>query len=336
MVATVKRALFALVTLLVVLWLVPSPEPRPPVREDRLALGTLVTVKLYGDADSLASLFPLAFAQFDRADSLMSRYRDDSEVAAIERAAGQVVAPSPAVRAVLERSLHWARACEGAFDPTVGALTRLWNFPDAAAAPDSASVDSALALVDYRALVVSERGVHLVRAGVRLDLGAAAKGYAVDQAVEALRSGGVQSGLIEAGGDIRYWGEKPDGHLWRFGIQHPRDPNHYFEVEDIGLAAIATSGDYQQYFSEGGRRYHHILDPQSGWPARRLISATVWAETAMDADILSTAVFVLGAERGLELIEELPRVEALVFTETAGGLESKATSGVQGRFRFVD
>ena len=178
--------------------------------------------------------------------------------------------------------------------------------------------------------------MHLARTGVRLDLGAAAKGYAVDQAVQALRSGGVQSGLIEAGGDIRYWGEKPDGHLWRFGIQHPRDPNRYFEVEDIGLAAIATSGDYQQYFSEGGQRYHHILDPQSGWPARRLISATVWAETAMDADILSTAVFVLGAERGLELIEESPRVEALVFTETAGGLESKATSGVQGRFRFVD
>ena len=284
----------------------------------------------------MTSLFPLAFAQFDLADSLMSRYRDDSEVAVIERAAGRVVVPSPSVHHVLERSVHWARVCEGSFDPTIGALTRLWNFPDAIAAPDSASVDSALALVDYRTLVVNEDGVYLARPGVRLDLGAAAKGYAVDQAVEALRSGGAQSGLIEAGGDIRYWGEKPDGHLWRFGIQHPRDLDRYFEVEDIGLPAIATSGDYQQYFWEGTNRHHHILDPQSGWPARRLISATVWAETAMDADILSTAVFVLGAERGLELIEELPSVEALVFNETAGGLESKATSGVQGRFRFVD
>lgn len=336
MLATVKRALFALATLLVVLWLVPSPEPQPPVREDRLALGTLVTIKLYGDRESLASLFPLAFTQFDRVDSLMSRYRDDSEVAAIERAAGRAVVPSPAVHHVLERSLYWARVSEGAFDPTVGALTHLWNFPDAVAAPDSASVDSALALVDYRALALDERGVQLTRAGVRLDLGAAAKGYAVDQAVEALRSGGALSGLIEAGGDIRYWGQKPDGHQWRFGIQHPRDPNQYFEVDDIGLAAIATSGDYQQYFSDGEQRYHHILDPQNGWPARRLISATVWAETAMDADILSTAVFVLGAQRGLELVEQWPRVEALVFTETAGGLESQATSGVQGRFRFVD
>ena len=336
MAVIVKRAIFALATLLVVLWIVPSPEPQPPVREDRLALGTLVTVKLYGDDEAMTSLFPLAFAQFDLADSLMSRYRDDSEVAAIERAGGRSVVPSPAVHHVLERSIHWARACEGAFDPTVGALTRLWNFPDATAVPDSASVDSALALVDYRALVVNEHGVHLARADVRLDLGAAAKGYAVDQAVEALRSGGAQSGLIEAGGDIRYWGEKPDGHLWRFGIQHPRDPNRYFEVEDIGLSAIATSGDYQQYFLKDTQRYHHIIDPQSGWPARRLISATIWAETAMDADILSTAVFVLGAKRGLELVEQWPRVEALIFTDTAGGLKSQATSGVQGRFRFVD
>ncbi len=336
MVAIAKRALFALAALALVLWIAPSSEPQLPVREDRLALGTLVTIKLYGERASTEQLFAQAFAQFDRVDSLMSRYRPDSELAAIEAAAGRSVQPSAAVRDVLVRSLYWARACDGAFDPTIGSLTRLWNFPDASSAPDSAAIDSVLALVDYRDVYIDDSGVRLLRSGMHIDLGASAKGYAVDQAVEQLRAAGVSAGLIEAGGDIRYWGTKPDGFPWRFGIQHPRDAERYFEVEDVGLAAIATSGDYQQYFDEAGRRYHHILDPQSGWPASGLISATVWAETAMDADILSTAIFVLGADRGLELVEKWPRVEALVFSETESGLQSRATSGVQGRFRFVD
>ncbi len=332
----VKRAFFALAALAFVLWLAPLSEPQPPVREDRLALGTLVTIKLYGEEPLMKPLFAPAFAEFERVDSLMSRYRTDGEVAAIEAATGRFVRCSSATQEVLKRTLHWARACDGAFDPTVGPLTRLWNFPDALDVPDSAAVDSALALVDFRALRVEEGGAMLQRQGMRLDLGAAAKGYAVDRAVARLRDAGASAGLIEAGGDIRYWGEKPDGSPWHFGIQHPRDPGRYFEVEDIGLAAIATSGDYEQYIESGGQRYHHILDPHSGWPARGLISATVWAQTAMDADILSTAIFVLGAERGLQLVEEWPQVEALVFSEDGGGLRSRATSGVQGRFRFVD
>jgi thiamine biosynthesis lipoprotein len=212
----------------------------------------------------------------------------------------------------------------------------LWNFPDARSVPDSAAIDSALVLVDYAALSLEAGFVRLHREGLQLDLGAAAKGYAVDRAVVLLRGLGVAAGLIEAGGDIRYWGEKPDGSPWRFGIQHPRKPEKYFEVEDLGLAAIATSGDYEQYFEQGGRRYHHILNPRNGWPAQGLISATVWAQTAMDADILSTAVFVLGPNAGLQLAEDLPEVEALIFSEGEDGLRSWVTSGVQGRFRFVE
>ena len=107
-------------------------------------------------------------------------------------------------------------------------------------------------------------------------------------------------------------------------------------MEDLGLVAIATSGDYEQYFEWEGDRYHHLLDPRTGYPARRCISATVWAGTALDADILSTAVFVLGPERGLELVEGLAGVETLVFFERDGQLEHRASSGVGDRFRFVD
>jgi len=171
---------------------------------------------------------------------------------------------------------------------------------------------------------------------LRLDLGAAAKGYAVDRMVAVLEKFGVAAGLIDAGGDIRYWGEKPDGRPWVFGVQHPRYPERYIEVEDLGLAAIATSGDYEQYFEWEGKRYHHLLDPTTGYPARTCISATVWASTAMDADILSTAVFVLGPERGLELVAGLQGVEALVFFERDGQLEYRSSAGVTGRFHFVE
>jgi thiamine biosynthesis lipoprotein len=335
--AIIKRVLFALVALALVLWLMPSPEPVPPVREDRMALGTLVTIKLYGDENKIRPLFAGAYAEFERVDSLMSRYRTDGDVARIESAElGRVVACSPELLQVLQRSLYWARESAGAFDPTIGALTRLWDFPDVEVVPDSASIVAALAQVGYRALHIEDGGARLGRAGIHLDLGAAAKGFAVDRAVAYLQAAGVGAGLIEAGGDIRYWGEKPDGSVWRFGVQHPRNPQKYFEVEDIGIVAIATSGDYEQYFEQDGMRYHHILDPASGWPAVGTVSATIWAQTAMDADILATAVFVLGPERGLELAEQWPEVEALIFTEGTDGLQSRATSGIQSRFRFVE
>lgn len=335
--AIIKRMTFALAALALVLWLIPSPEPVPPVREDRMALGTLVTIKLYGDENKMRPLFAGAYAEFERVDSLMSHYRTDGEVARIESAEeGHTVACSPELLQVLGRSLYWAQKSEGAFDPTIGPLTHLWGFPDVEVAPDSASIVAALVQVGYEALYIEDEGVRLGRTGIRLDLGAAAKGFAVDRAVAHLQAAGVGAGLIEAGGDIRYWGEKPDGSEWRFGVQHPRNPQKYFEVEDIGLVAIATSGDYEQYFEQDGIRYHHILDPTRGWPAVGTISATIWAQTAMDADILATAVFVLGPERGLELAEQWPDVEALIFTEESGELQSQATSGIQSRFRFVE
>ena len=119
-------------------------------------------------------------------------------------------------------------------------------------------------------------------------------------------------------------------------FQHPRDPQRYIEVDDLGLAALATSGEYPQYFEWEGARYHHLLDPRTGYPARACASATVWAGTALDADILSTAVFVLGPERGLELVEGLAGVETLIFFERDGQREHRASSGVVDRFRFVD
>ena len=331
-----KRILLAAGGLALVLYFLPPPPPAEPVREGRLVLGTLVTVKLYGDAEVVRLPVERAYAALDRVDSLMSRYRDDGALRRLEQTAQKGVQTPAELAAVLARSQRFAALTGGAFDCTVGALSRLWNFPDALAPPDSAAVDSALALVGYEGLQVEGKIVRIGRPGTRLDLGAAAKGYAVDRMVAVFEEAGIAGGLIDAGGDIRYWGAKPDGRPWVFGVQHPRDPKRYIEVDDLGLAAIATSGDYQQYFEWEGARYHHLLDPRTGYPARACASATVWAGTALDADILSTAVFVLGPERGLALVAELEGVEALVFYERDGQLEYRASAGVDGRFRFME
>lgn len=332
-----KKLLLAAVGLLLVALLL---RPRPGgqlVEVRRLAMGTLVAVKLYEDQAKAAPLIDEAFAEIGRIDSLMSRYIEESEANQLERlAVDRAVTCSPEMALVLQQSQRYARLTGGAFDVTIGPLTRLWNFPDVAAPPAAGRIDSALALVGYQAVEVEGRQVRITRPGARLDLGGAAKGYAVDRAVDRLRERGVEQGLIEAGGDIRFWGEKPDGRPWRFGIQHPRDPARYIQVEDIGLAAIATSGDYEQFFELAGKRYHHILDPTTGYPAEGAISATVWAKTALEADILSTAVFILGPERGIVWVETLPETEALVFFSEGDSLYHRASSGVEGRLHFSE
>lgn len=332
-----KRSLLALGGLAVVLYLLPSPQPAAPVRADRLLLGTLVTVKLYGDEAAVRPHLEAAYAEIARVDSSLNHYREGSALRQLEQQAR--LAPtrgSAGLMAVLTRCQHFAALTAGAFDCTVGALTSLWNFPDATAPPTSAQVDSARALVGYEGLDVAAQSFQINAPGLRLDLGAAAKGYAVDRAVAAMQEVEVAAGIIEAGGDIRYWGEKPDGRPWLFGVQHPRAPEQYLAVEDLGLAAIATSGDYQQYFEWEGARYHHLLDPKTGYPAQRCISATVWATTALDADILSTAVFVLGPDQGLALVESLTDVEGFIFFERDGQLMHRASTGMRGRFRFCN
>ena len=217
-----KRSLLAVGGLAVVLYFLPSPQPTAPVRANRLLLGTLVTVKLYGDEAVVRPHIEAAYAEFSRVNSAMSHYREDSALRRLEQQAQLAPTRGPAgLLAVLTRSQHFAALTDGAFDCTVGALTSLWNFPDAVAPPASAQIDSALALVGYEGLEVAAQSLRINRPGLRLDLGAAAKGYAVDQAVAAMQKLGVEAGVIEAGGDIRYWGEKPDGRPWLFGVQHP-------------------------------------------------------------------------------------------------------------------
>ena len=308
-----------------------------PFQRHHLAMGTVVTLSLYVGESEADGFFDLAIAEIERVESLLSSYSDSSETSRINRqAARERVALGPELREVMARSIELGRRTGGAVEVSLGALTRLWGCPDATAPPEAAAVDSARRHTGGEFIVLDADSVYFRDPGLRLDLGASAKGYCVDRAVAVLVAAGAEAGVVEAGGDIRYWGSKPGDAAWRFGVQHPRTADRLVVVEDLGTAALATSGDYEQFYEHGGRRYHHLLDPATGYPAGRAVSATAWAASALEADLLATAFFVMGPEAAVYWAEAEPGVEALVFYDRDGQLLHVASSGLQGRMQIPE
>ncbi|HBB40503.1 MAG: thiamine biosynthesis protein ApbE [Nitrospirae bacterium CG18_big_fil_WC_8_21_14_2_50_70_55] len=276
-------------------------------------MDTVVEVTITGVAERRArGLAQEVFALFDQVEREMSSFRDDSTVSAIGHAAPAWVAISPDLAAVLREALRVAALSGGGFDPTIGAVTRLWGFGEEGGhRPETQALQAALATVGYPHLALEQGRARLVYPKSGLDLGGIAKGYAVDRAAELLARAGVGGAIVNAGGDIRVLGHRPDGHPWHIGIQHPRDPEKLFTTLEVTDTAVVTSGDYERYFIEDGVRYHHILDPATGEPARACQSVTVVTKSAMTGDALATAAFVLGPERGLALLQQAGAAAAI-------------------------
>jgi thiamine biosynthesis lipoprotein len=294
-------------------------------------MDTLVTITVVSDSRQEADeALEAAFDEIRRLEELLSFWTEDSEIAAIYQNAGvRPVSVSPETLEVVERSLHIAEKTGGAFDPTVGPVMRLWDFREKRM-PTEKEIEGKLGLVDYRKVVVDRENstVYLEVKGMSFDTGGIAKGYAVDRAVELLRKHGMESGLVAIAGDIRGFGPR----TWRIGIRDPRgegdeDVMAALELKD---GAVSTSGDYERYFVLGGKRYHHLLYPKTGLPARGLWSATVIADEAVLTDGFSTGIFVLGPDRGLALIESLG-MEAVVVAE---GGKTHTTSGIRDRITW--
>ncbi|MDI6870521.1 MAG: FAD:protein FMN transferase [Bacillota bacterium] len=264
------------------------------------AMDTLVSVTVYGPRAVESGR--AALAEFQRLDKLLSAYRSDSDLGRVNAAAGKEAARvSRETVELVALALRYAALSGGKFDPTVGPLVRLWGIEAGRAEPPApGEVEEARRLVDYRRVMVDVPGrrLYLPEPGMALDLGGVAKGYAAERAVELLRQRGVKSALIDAGGNIVALGARPDGSPWRIGLRHPRRPGEVLGVVEVVNRAVVTSGDYERYFEAGGRRYHHLLDPAAGYPAEGLQSVTVVGPSSTVADILSTAAFVLGPERG--------------------------------------
>lgn len=277
------------------------------------------------------------FKVFDEVNRQMSEWNEASPVSAINRGAGGVPVNAPAeLRAILGRAREVSERSGGAFDVTWATLAGLWDFQAISPhRPSAAEIERATSLVDYRMVEVDEAAgtVRLARPGMKIGLGGIAKGYALARAAAVLRSRAVRSFLLSAGGQVLAEGGEAEAGPWRVGIRDPRGTRHdFFAVIELDRGSVSTSGDYERYFHLDGERYHHILDPRTGTPSRGLRAATVVAPDPVLADALSTAVMVLGRERGLNLAATFPDVEALVVDEHGG---VQATPGLDRRLRIV-
>jgi FAD:protein FMN transferase len=304
------------------------------VARSQVSMGTAIQLSAWTTDEAAAvAAFDRVFLEFDRLDALMSVWKEGSDILRINAVAGKsAVAVSPEVREVLHASQELSELTGGKFDVTFGALSGLWKFDQDidGRVPDRSQIAPRLPLINYRALQIDDRAgtALLARAGMQVNLGGIGKGYAIDRAVTILRGGGLTDFMIQAGGDLFVAGRRGD-RPWRVGLQDPRGkPNALFAAIELTDAAFSTSGDYERFFMRDGRRYHHILDPDTGEPAQRCRSVTIMARTSTVADGLATGVFILGGEQGMALIEKLPDVEGVIVT---GDNQVQVSSGLKGR-----
>ena len=283
-----------------------------------------------------------AFAAVQQVDRDMSLYRPESDIGRLNRLSGQnETAIGRSTAAVLQASLGVGRNSRGALDVTITPLLNQWGFYSVRKeAPGSRQLDAALALVDYRRVHfdANKGTVRLGRRGMQLDFGGVAKGFAVDQAVDALRAHGVPQGMVNAGGDLALLGRHPDGDPWIVGVQHPLTPARLLLALSLDGGAVATSGNYLRYRVYGGRRYGHLLHPRHGYPADTALSMTVVVPTAMRADALATAALVMGHD-GLAWLGSQPGVEAVMISRSPSRpyrLLVHASRGLRDRLTLFD
>ncbi len=278
-------------------------------------MGTRVHVEFFhADEARAESLLADVMGEMHRIDHAFSSYKESSELSRLNREAGRDwVAVSDEMMDLLSKAHHMSELTGGAFDITYASVGRYYDYR-AGKAPDDETIESAVQAIDYRYVErdVAGRRVRYRRPEVYIALGGIAKGHAVDRAVSLLQAAGVEQASVSAGGDSRIIGDRR-GQPWRVGIRHPRDEGKVSAVLPLVDTAVSTSGDYERFFERDGERFHHILDPTTGRSADGAWSVTILGPEATFTDGLSTSVFVLGPERGLELIDRLPGVDAIII-----------------------
>jgi thiamine biosynthesis lipoprotein len=298
-------------------------------------MGTVVEVTLVGENEEEAKKGSLqAFQEIKRIEALMSQWIESSDVSQINRSAGKGWRKvSSETMEVIKTAQKIAGLSEGGFDVTVGPLVELWRRArEKGIPPSNEDVKRTLKLVNFKELSADpERGVYLRKERMSVDVGGIAKGYAVDKAFERLRNLGYKNLIVNAGGDLRAGGSKFD-QPWTIGIQHPRESQKIMAKVSISDEAIATSGDYEKFFTHQGNRYHHILNPKDGFPTVGCQSVTIIGKDGMMTDGLATAVFVLGPEKGYALCQKLEGVECLIVDKEGKRILSP---GLKARISFT-
>lgn len=307
-------------------------------------MDTLVSITIYAkkEPENWRQNVEQAFGKMQRIEDLATSFNDSSEVGQLNLNAGQRdISVHKEVLEIIKQAQEVSEYSDGAFDVTILPLLRLWNFKSSnPRVPTESEISEKRGLVDFRKIVIDDVKVFLPEANMGVDLGAIAKGYAVDKAVEVLENYDYKDFMVEAGGDLRaVAGELTRGQrtIW---VRHPRKAGEFFAKIKMDETAVASSGDYERFFEVGGKRFHHILNPKTGNPASPVISVTIFSETTALADAYATAVFVLGPEKGLDFIEKLPEIEGLIVYEKQVDsyliLDWKVSKGIAGVLKIID
>jgi thiamine biosynthesis lipoprotein len=283
--------------------------------EQAAIMGTAINVELWHDNEQQGrALTSAVMAEMSRIDALMSTYKPDSELSYINAHASKgPVTVSSELLTLIIRALDYSVVTAGAFDITYASAGQYYDYRTGKMPSDS-QLQDALPAINYRHVKINQHlsTIEFMRPGVRIDLGGIAKGYAVDRSIDLLQQAGVNNAIVSAGGDTRVIGKRWD-RSWKIGIRNPRQRDSLVSMVPLENSAISTSGDYERFFEEDGVRYHHILNPGTGKSTHEIQSSSIIGKDATDTDALSTSVFVLGVQQGIQLINALPGTEAIII-----------------------
>jgi thiamine biosynthesis lipoprotein len=298
-------------------------------------MGTLVSITTVAPSQEIAQAsIEAGFREIKRLEQLLSTWIQTSDLSQVNAAAGQrPVAVSPETLELVLRSLEMAGLTEGGLNIAVGPAVEAWSVTERQHIPSYSELQVLKPLVDWSAIQVDRRGrtIYLPKQGMRIDVGGIGKGYAADRAADKMKQAGAQAGVVALSGDIKTFGDLPGMKGFPVGIRHPRQEGALIATIDLKNEAISTAGDYERFFEQDGVRYHHILDPQTLEPGRKCQSVTVIAAEGTVADGLDTGIFVLGPERGMALVEQLPDVEAVIIDDHG---RMTVSSGLRARLRY--
>ncbi|SCY65845.1 FAD:protein FMN transferase [Alkaliphilus peptidifermentans] len=307
-------------------------------QKDEFVLGTRGQIRVFSTSQRRGNAtIGKAFTRIREIENTMSTSIEGSDVYRINKNAGKSpVQVDPETLKLIKMGIEYEEITGGVFNIVLGSLIDLWGIgKDWQKVPPQQEIEEAKRHININDLEIIDSSVFIRDSKMLMDLGGIAKGYAVDEAVRVLKNDGVESGFINLGGDIYALGNKPDGTPWNVGIQNPIIGKTN-AIARIALAdqSIVSSGDYERYFIEDDQHYHHIIDPETGYPStNELVSVTIVSETATDGDVLSTAAFVMGLEDGLSFIESLENIEAVFITRDR---IVYTTSGIKDKLEILD
>lgn len=330
-----KRYLVLL--LLVSIFLVSCKSDTKLVEKESYMMGTIVQLKVYGKGAEKAS--EKALKRLEDIENKMSIKIENSEIEKLNAKAGVSEEKlSEDTYFVIEKAIQYSELTEGAFDLTIEPIVKLWGIgTNEARVPSKDEILEKLKLVNYKDIILDGKNftAKLNRTNQAIDLGGIAKGYAADEVKQILVDHNIESALINLGGNVYALGNKVDGTRWNIGIQNPVDTRgQYIGTVSVTDKSVVTSGNYERFFMQDGKRYHHIFDPKSGYPSEKgIISTTIISDLSINGDVLSTSTYIMGLEKAQKLVESMDGVEAIFITADK---KVYVTTGIKDSFKLTD